>query len=90
VHKEQELADVEARCPAKHYVMVDDKLHILTAIKKAWGRRVTTVFARQGHYAHDPKILSSCPPADVSIERIGELPNYELDKLVTAAGKNQA
>jgi FMN phosphatase YigB (HAD superfamily) len=78
VHKEHELADVEARYPAVHYVMVDDKLRILTAIKKIWGRRVTTVFVRQGHYALDPKILATYPAADVSIERIGDLLNYDL------------
>ena len=77
VHKEHELADVEHRYPAAHYVMVDDKLRILAAIKKIWGSRVTTVFVRQGHYAHDPKILASCAPADASIERIGELLNYD-------------
>jgi FMN phosphatase YigB (HAD superfamily) len=77
-HKERELADVEARYPAVHYVMVDDKLRILTAIKKIWGRRVTTVFVRQGHYALDPKILAAYPVADVTIERIGDLLGYDL------------
>ena len=77
VHKEHELPDVEDRYPASHYVMVDDKLRILATIKKIWGSRVTAVFVRQGHYAHDPKILASCAPADVSIERIGELLNYD-------------
>jgi FMN phosphatase YigB (HAD superfamily) len=79
VHKECELADVEARYPAAHYVMVDDKLRILAAIKNIWGLRVTTVFVRQGHYARDPKVLASCAPADVSIERIGDLMNFQLD-----------
>jgi len=78
VHKQDELADVEARHPASHYFVVDDKLHILTAIKKIWGARVTTVFVRQGHYARDPKILSSCPPANLAIERIGDLLNHDL------------
>ena len=73
VHKEHELADVEERHPAAHYVMVDDKLRILAAIKKIWRSRVTTVFVRQGHYALDPKILAACPAADLSIERIGAL-----------------
>ena len=82
VHKEHELADVEERYPAAHYVMVDDKLGILTAIKKIWGRRVTTVFVRQGHYALDPKIVSTSPAADVSIERIGDLLNFKLQDLV--------
>ena len=92
VHKEQELGDVAKRFPADHYVMVDDKLRILAAIKKIWGRRVTTVFVRQGHYALDPKIVSTSPAADVSIERIGELLNLELSDLVPrtapAAHKN--
>ena len=77
VHKEQELDDVAERFPADHYVMVDDKLRILAAIKKIWGRRVTTVFVRQGHYALDPKILTTCPAADVSIERIGDLLDHD-------------
>ena len=85
VHKEKELDDVEQRYPARHYVMVDDKLSILTALKKTWEARVTTVFPRQGHYAHDPKILSSYPPADVIIERIGDLLNYDLKMLTGAA-----
>src|ERR1035438_5608806 len=78
VHKEHELADVEARYPAAHYVMVDDKLRLLAAIKKIWGVRVTTVFVRQGHYARDPKILAAYAPADASIERIGELLDFQL------------
>ena len=55
IHKEQELDDVEKHYPARHYVLVDDKLRILTAVKKVWGTRLTTVFPRQGHYAHDPQ-----------------------------------
>jgi len=73
VHKEVELADVERRYPATRYVMIDDKLRILAEIKKAWGDRVTTVFPRQGHYATDPKILSSYPPADIQLDHIGDL-----------------
>lgn len=88
VHKEQELDDVTRRFPADHYVMVDDKLRILAAIKKIWGRRVTTVFVRQGHYALDPKILASYPAADVSIERIGALLNYDLQNFVPRAVQN--
>ena len=78
VHKEQELDDVTERFPADHYVMVDDKLRILAAIKKTWGGRVTTVFVRQGHYAVDPRILATYPAADMSIERIGDLLYYDL------------
>lgn len=73
VHKEIELEDVERLFPARRYVMIDDKLRILHAIKTAWGDRVTTVFPRQGHYAHDPDALARYPAADVQIERIGDL-----------------
>lgn len=85
VHKEQELDDVAQQYPAKHYVLVDDKLRILTAIKKVWSSQVTTVFPRQGHYARDPKAAASYPAADVSLERIGDLLNYDLKKLLEAA-----
>jgi FMN phosphatase YigB (HAD superfamily) len=81
VHKEHELADVEDRYPAAHYVMVDDKLRILAVIKKIWGSRVTTVFVRQGHYARDSKMLASHPPADVSIGRIGDLLDCQLQEM---------
>jgi FMN phosphatase YigB (HAD superfamily) len=84
LHKEQELDDVEQRYPAEHYVLVDDKLRILTAVKKFWGGRVTTVFVKQGHYAIDPKILASYPPADISMGRIGDLLKYHLPELLTS------
>jgi FMN phosphatase YigB (HAD superfamily) len=73
VHKEQMLDDVERRFPARRYVMVDDKLRLLAAVKDVWRERVTTVFVRQGHYAFDPEIVASCPAADVTTERIGDL-----------------
>ena len=73
IHKEVELEDVESRYPADHYFLIDDKLRILTAIKKIWNERVTTVFVRQGHYALDEKIVNAYPPADATIEHIGDL-----------------
>jgi FMN phosphatase YigB (HAD superfamily) len=73
VHKELELDDVEKKYPASHYVMVDDKVRILTAIKKHWGDRVTTVFPRQGHYALDAAEVAKYPKPDITLERIGEL-----------------
>src|ERR1022692_5316384 len=53
IHKEQMLTEVEQRYPAHHFVMVDDKLRILAAMKTVLGNRLTTVFPRQGHYALD-------------------------------------
>jgi FMN phosphatase YigB (HAD superfamily) len=82
VHKEHELADVEQRYPAEHYVVVDDKLRILTAVKNVWGERVTTVFTRQGQFAHDAEVIASYPPADVAIEGIGDLLAYDLPTLI--------
>ena len=77
IHKEEELADVERRYPAERYVLVDDKMRILTAIKKVWGDRITTVFPRQGHYALDTESVSKYPPADITVERIGDI--LEID-----------
>jgi hypothetical protein len=84
IHKEKELDDIEERFPANHYVLVDDKLRILTAVKKIWKESLTTVFPRQGHYALDPQVLASYPPADITIERIGNLVEYDLAKLLAA------
>ena len=87
IHKELELADVERRYPARHYVMVDDKLRILAAMKEIWGPRLTTVFPRQGHYALDPAVTTKYPPANITVERIGDLLNYDLPSLCAAASK---
>jgi len=77
IHKETILEDVEKFYPAAHYVMVDDKLRLLAAIKEFWGQRVTTVFVKQGHYASDPEILGRYPAADLQVDRIGDLLNYD-------------
>jgi FMN phosphatase YigB (HAD superfamily) len=82
IHKELELEDVEKRYPARHYVLVDDKVRILTAVKRIWGSRVTTVFPRQGSYAHDPKALAKYPPADITVERIADLLQYDLQSFL--------
>jgi FMN phosphatase YigB (HAD superfamily) len=82
IHKEEELEDVERLYPAKHYVMFDDKLRILNAMKHSWGNRLTTVFARQGHYATDPKALAQYPHGDIQLDRIGDLNRYSLAHLV--------
>jgi hypothetical protein len=82
IHKEEALEDVQRRYPAQHYVLVDDKLRILTTVKKAWNSRVTTVFPRQGQYAYDRNIIAACPPADLTVERIGDLLYYDLSALL--------
>jgi FMN phosphatase YigB (HAD superfamily) len=81
LHKERMLDAVERRYPAAHYVVIDDKLRILSAIKQAWGARVTTVFPRQGHYALDPRANAAYPPADLSLANIGELATLSVGML---------
>jgi hypothetical protein len=76
IHKEQMLDDIEHHYPAQHYVMIDDKLRILNAMKKSWGPRLTSVFPRQGHYAFDPAEISKYPPADMTVERIADLTRW--------------
>jgi hypothetical protein len=78
IHKENELDDVERLHPAKHYVLIDDKLRILAAVKKIWGERVTTVFPKQGHYALDPQALAEYPAADIELARIADLTKFDL------------
>ncbi|MFI5310469.1 MAG: HAD family hydrolase [Gemmatimonadales bacterium] len=86
IHKETMLHAVTERYPAGHYVMVDDKVRILSAMKLQWGDRLTTVFPRQGHYALDAKSVAEYPPPDVTIERIGDLMGRDLRTLLGARG----
>jgi len=78
IHKEEMLDDVERRFPAERYVMIDDKIRILTAMKATWGARLTTVFVRQGHYALDAELVAKYPSADITIEAIGDLRDVNL------------
>jgi len=84
IHKEQELDAVAARFPAEHYVVVDDKRRLLEAIKRAWGRRVTTVWVRQGHYATAPDVASYAEP-DLSLAAIAEFTRLSRQTLLEAA-----
>ena len=77
IHREQMLDDIERRYPAKRYLIVDDKLRIHAAMKKVWKQRVTTLFVRQGHYALDPANVAAYPPADLALERIGDIVHYD-------------
>jgi FMN phosphatase YigB (HAD superfamily) len=82
IHKEKALEDIKRRYPAEHYVLVDDKLRILTVFKNAWGNRVTTVFPKQGEFALDLKALASYPAADIAVDRISDLLSYDLPDLL--------
>jgi FMN phosphatase YigB (HAD superfamily) len=79
IHKEKMLEDVERFYPAQHYVMLDDKLRLLAAMKDIWKERLTTVFVEQGHYANDPATQDRYPPADIHLDRIGDLLNYNRE-----------
>ena len=84
IHKEQELDDVKKRYPADHYVLIDDKVRILDAVKKTWGANVTTVFPRQGHYAADAKEVAKYMAPDVTVDRIDQLREYDFARLRAA------
>jgi FMN phosphatase YigB (HAD superfamily) len=84
IHKEQMLVDIERHYPARRYVMVDDKLRVLTAMKAIWADRLITVFPRQGHYALDRKNIATYPPADIIIDSIGDLVKYDVGALLDA------
>jgi hypothetical protein len=88
IHKEQKLADVERLYPARHYVMLDDKLRILNAMKVVWGDRLTTVFPLQGSYVLDPGNEAACPPADITIEHIGEIVNLDLTSFLGTTARH--
>jgi FMN phosphatase YigB (HAD superfamily) len=81
IHKEEMLADISRLYPAQHYIMVDDKVRILAAMKQQWGARLTTIFPRQGHYGLDPKVVAAYPAADLSIDNIGALAQVDLSQL---------
>jgi len=90
IHKELALDNVEARYPALHYVLVDDKPRILAAVKEAWSTRVTTVLPRQGQYAHDANALVSFAAPDVTVDRIGDLLDCDLGRLLAATPRLEA
>ena len=81
LHKEKMLDAVARRYPAKHYVMIDDKVRILAALKQGWGSKVTTIFPRQGHYGLDAADVAKYPPPDITLEAIGELATRDLSAL---------
>jgi FMN phosphatase YigB (HAD superfamily) len=82
LHKERMLEAVKRRCPASHYVMVDDKPRLLAAMKRQLGQRLTTVFVRQGHYAAESAGSAIDPAPDLSLERIGDLLDCDLSNLL--------
>ena len=82
IHKEEELAAVQRLYPARHYVMIDDKLRILGSMKKIWADRLTTIFAQQGHYGTDPQSLAQYAHGDLQLAGIGDLVRYKFADLV--------
>jgi FMN phosphatase YigB (HAD superfamily) len=79
VHKETMLADVERRFPARRYVIVEDKLRVIQALKEHWRERLTTVFVRQGHYANGLEIAARYPAAQIALDGIGDLLTLDAD-----------
>jgi FMN phosphatase YigB (HAD superfamily) len=85
VHKERAIDMMRQRCPARHYVMVDDKLRLLAAMKRVLGSELTTVFVHQGHYAAQASDSRIEPPPDMEIERIGDLLDLKLSDFLAAS-----
>jgi FMN phosphatase YigB (HAD superfamily) len=81
IHKEKMLADVMARYPARHYVMVDDKLSILTAMKAQLRDRLTTIWPRQGHYAVEAAGDADRTPPDMAVDHIADLLHFDFSSL---------
>jgi FMN phosphatase YigB (HAD superfamily) len=73
-HKEDHLAEVQRRFPARHYAHVDDRASLLARTKRGLGEKATTIHVRQGHYASE---RPSGPPPDIAIERIADLLTLE-------------
>jgi FMN phosphatase YigB (HAD superfamily) len=87
IHKEQMLDDMQRHYPAHHYVLIDDKLRILAAVKGTLQDRLTTVFPRQGHYALDARNDAAFPSADVTVAAISELAQLDLSSLRATASR---
>ncbi len=69
----------------RHYVIADDKPRILAAVKQVSGDRLTPVFPHQRHYALDHgNIAAYPPPANLTIEHIGELATVNLSAMLGA------
>lgn len=90
VHKERMLDDVARRFPARHYVMIEDKLRVLDGMKRRWRERLTTVFVRQGHYANDPVVRKEYPPAQIELGGIRELCNLDAGAIVFPSGHSSS
>ena len=84
VHKEERLDQVQRLYPAERYVLVDDKLRLLTAAKQVLRDRLVTVFPRQGHYALDAADNARYPAADCAVDAIADLLALDLRALVRA------
>ncbi len=84
VHKEQSTDDIRKRYPATHYVMVDDKPRIHTAMKAVLGDQVTTVMVCQGKYAADPA-QHDYPDPDVTLDSIQDLVQLTAAQLSVSA-----
>ncbi len=82
VHKERELQRVFAQYPADHYVMVDDKPRILSALEEECPSRFTTVFVLQGHYAREGEYE---PVPDIVVHHFADLAGFTLEQFLAGA-----
>ncbi|WP_068858659.1 HAD family hydrolase [Perlucidibaca aquatica] len=73
IHKERCLDLVQRRFPGSHHVMIDDKPHLLAAMKRTMGHGLTTVLVRQGHYAMDAESTAVTPRPDLCVAKIADI-----------------
>ena len=80
IHKEQELDDVERRYPGRPLrAWSTTSSASSTAIKQVWGDAGDDGLPAAGPLRARPRgRWRSYPPADVTVERIGELVDYDL------------
>ncbi len=73
-HKQQHLEEILQRYPAEHYAMIDDKASILADSALLLGKKLSTVFVKQGKYAREPLPANFTPT--ISVDHIGDLRHY--------------
>lgn len=81
VHKELELPALFVQYPARHYVMIDDKPRILSALEQECPTTFTTVLVMQGKYAVKGEFE---PEPDYIVQAFGDMRNFSGAQLLVS------
>lgn len=81
-HKQKHIEEILQRYPSGHYAMIDDKAQILADMKAILGKRLTTVFVKQGKYAREPLPANFTP--EISVDQIGDLRTFSEEQFLRA------